>query len=65
MAIEVHQAQASLELNDVEKIAKILTDNNFVIEIVQKDKSSRLPVEINNWVATIKPQFFSLRAIRQ
>ena len=63
LAIEVHQATASLYLNDVEKISQILIDSNFAVEIIQKDKSSRLPAEINNWVARIKPQFFSLRAV--
>ena len=65
LAIEVHQSAISKHLNDLDKITKILTDNKFELEIVQKDKSSRLPAEINNWVATIKPQFFSLRAIRK
>ena len=65
LAIEVHQSASSKHLNDLDKITKILTDNKFELEIVQKDKSHRLPAEISNWVASIKPQFFSLRAIRQ
>ncbi len=65
LAIEMHQSETSCHLNDLNRITAILTEHRFTLEVVEKDKSHRLPAEIANWVKKVKPQFFSLRATRK
>jgi FkbM family methyltransferase len=64
IAVEVHYSETTKHINDLDTITSILKKNAFSVEVIEKDKSSRLPQEIKNWVKKTNPRFFSVKAIK-
>ena len=64
IAIEGHEADQMMDVNDISKIVDLLERNSFSVHVIEKNIMDMLPEQVSAWAKKMQPRLFDIRAVR-